>query len=127
MPPDDLDPLSPWRAHRGSADDTPVPGDASAAPEETAEPAQFIEYYDREYYLVVRFIVNCGASLTAAEDAAQDAFLDAWKLMSVPGVRGHHWRAGRHGSSWPGPPPGIRAALDTGTLGCPGYLSGSLT
>jgi DNA-directed RNA polymerase specialized sigma24 family protein len=62
-----------------------VPGAAPAAPGETAEAAPFIEFYDREYHLVVRFVMNCGASLAAAEDAAQEAFLDAWRLMSVPG------------------------------------------
>lgn len=51
--------------------------------EETDEPTSFVEFYDREYHLVVRFIMNCGASLTTAEDAAQEAFLEAWQLMSV--------------------------------------------
>lgn len=50
---------------------------------ETDEPISFVEFYDREYHLVVRFIMNCGASLAAAEDAAQEAFLEAWHLMSV--------------------------------------------
>lgn len=56
-----------------------VPGMTSG---ETGEPISFVEFYDREYHLVVRFIMNCGASLTAAEDAAQEAFLDGWQLMS---------------------------------------------
>ena len=57
-----------------------VPGMTSG---ETDEPISFVEFYDREYHLVVRFIINCGASLAAAEDAAQEAFLEAWQLMSV--------------------------------------------
>ena len=85
MPPDGLT-RCPRRAGRGSADDTPVPGAAFAVQGKTAgTQAPFIEFYDREYHLLVRFMMNCGASLTAAEDAAQEAFLDAWKLMSVPG------------------------------------------
>jgi RNA polymerase sigma-70 factor (ECF subfamily) len=50
---------------------------------EADEPTSFIEFYDHEYHLVVRFVMNCGASLAAAEDAAQEAFLEAWQLMSV--------------------------------------------
>jgi RNA polymerase sigma-70 factor (ECF subfamily) len=57
-----------------------VPGMTSR---ETDEPISFVEFYDREYHLMVRFIMNCGASLAAAEDAAQEAFLEAWQLMSV--------------------------------------------
>ena len=117
MPPDELDPLSPWRAGRGSADDTPVPGAAFAVQGKTAEPAPFIEFYDREYHLVVRFMMNCGASLTAAEDAAQEAFLDAWKLMSVPGK----WAAIDDPRGWIRAvalrkywrPPGVRKAPQT--------------
>ena len=49
-----------------------MPGAVSG---KTDELVRFIAFYDREYHLVVRFIMNCGAGLTAAEDAAQDAFL----------------------------------------------------
>lgn len=83
MPPSELGPPSPGPARGGSADDTSMPGAASAWSKMTAEPVPFIEFYDREYHLVVRFVMNCGASLAAAEDAAQDAFLDAWRLMAV--------------------------------------------
>jgi RNA polymerase sigma factor (sigma-70 family) len=62
-----------------------MPGAGSVAPKKTAGLSAFVEFYDREYHLVVRFVMNCGASLAAAEDAAQDAFLDAWKLMSISG------------------------------------------
>lgn len=82
MPPDEAGLPSPEPAQGGSAGDMPMPGAAPAVSEQ-AEPVRFIEFYDREYHLVVRFVMNCGASLAAAEDAAQDAFLDAWKLMSV--------------------------------------------
>jgi RNA polymerase sigma-70 factor (ECF subfamily) len=42
--------------------------------------ANFIAFYDHEYHRIVRFLMHCGASQPAAEDAAQDAFLDAWDL-----------------------------------------------
>lgn len=44
----------------------------------------FLAFYDREYHRVVRFVMRCGASLQAAEDAVQDAFVDAWALTSRP-------------------------------------------
>jgi len=48
--------------------------------------ADFIEFFDREYVYVVRFVMRCGpASLHAAEDAAQEAFVDAWSLAVTPG------------------------------------------
>ncbi len=46
--------------------------------------AGFMEFYDREYLHVVRFVMRCGASLQQAEDATQDAFLEAWKLAQNP-------------------------------------------
>jgi RNA polymerase sigma factor (sigma-70 family) len=73
-------PPSPGPARGESADEASMPGAVSGKKDELV---RFIEFYDREYHLVVRFIMNCGAGLTAAEDAAQDAFLDVWKLMSV--------------------------------------------
>jgi DNA-directed RNA polymerase specialized sigma24 family protein len=42
----------------------------------------FLIFYDREYHGVVRFVMRCGASLLAAEDAVQDAFVDAWELTA---------------------------------------------
>lgn len=44
--------------------------------------ADWLAFYDREYWLVVRFVMRCGAGLQAAEDAVQDAFVDAWALTA---------------------------------------------
>jgi DNA-directed RNA polymerase specialized sigma24 family protein len=44
--------------------------------------ADWLAFYDHEYALVVRFVMHCGASLQAAEDAVQDAFVDAWALTA---------------------------------------------
>jgi len=46
--------------------------------------ADFVDFYDGEYHLVVRFVMHCGASMPAAEDAAQEAFIDAWVLTAQP-------------------------------------------
>lgn len=46
--------------------------------------ADFLAFYDREYLPVVRFVMRCGAGLQAAEDAVQDAFVDAWALTTRP-------------------------------------------
>jgi RNA polymerase sigma factor (sigma-70 family) len=42
--------------------------------------ADFITFYDGEYLRVVFFLIRCGASLQCAEDAAQEAFVEAWTL-----------------------------------------------
>ena len=46
--------------------------------------AEFVDFYDGEYHLVVRFVMRCGASMPAAEDAVQEAFIDAWLLTARP-------------------------------------------
>ncbi|MEV0162069.1 RNA polymerase sigma factor [Nonomuraea fuscirosea] len=38
----------------------------------------FLDLYDREYHLVVRFLLCCGAPQAEAEDATQEAFLEVW-------------------------------------------------
>jgi hypothetical protein len=66
-----------------------MPGAVSGKKDELV---RFIEFYDREYHLVVRFIMNCGAGLTAAEDAAQDAFWATPGILEalIPGrMQGH--------------------------------------
>jgi RNA polymerase sigma factor (sigma-70 family) len=50
--------------------------------------AGFIEFYDREYLAVVRFLMWRGASRTTADDAAQEAFLEAWTRMTPEGTCG---------------------------------------
>jgi RNA polymerase sigma factor (sigma-70 family) len=69
-----------------------LPGGSGPAPAVSGRPAtdparmaamraNFIEFFDREYAYVVRFVMRGGqASLDAAEDAAQEAFVDAWSL-----------------------------------------------
>lgn len=46
--------------------------------------AGFLEFFDREYLRVVRFVMRCGASFQDAEDAAQEAFAEAWALTEPP-------------------------------------------
>ena len=43
-------------------------------------PADFIEFCDSQFRKVVAFLMLNGASLQDAEDAAQQALVDAWKL-----------------------------------------------
>lgn len=46
--------------------------------------AAWIDFYDAEYPLVIRFVMKTGpAHLDDARDAAQDAFLDSWTLMTT--------------------------------------------
>jgi DNA-directed RNA polymerase specialized sigma24 family protein len=56
---------------------------------------EFISFYDREHPLLVRFLVNAGASLPAAEDAMQEAFADAWAL-----VRSGSWELVNNPAGW---------------------------
>lgn len=96
MPPNELDPPPPGHAQGWSADEMSMPSVASAASKEAGEPVNFIDLYDSEYHLVLRFVMNCGASLVAAEDAVQEAFLDAWKLMSTT----RNWAAVADPRAW---------------------------
>jgi RNA polymerase sigma factor (sigma-70 family) len=43
--------------------------------------AEWIGFYDTHYYRVVRFMMHVGASPADAQDAAQEAFTESWKLM----------------------------------------------
>ena len=78
------------------ADDQRPRADGSLAPtggrESAADTARmaavrdrFFEFFTTEYVLVVRFLMHCGASLHDAEDAAQEAFIDAWVRMGRDG------------------------------------------
>lgn len=58
--------------------------------------ADFLALYDREYLLVVRFVLRCGASFHAAEDAVQEAFADAWTLTKRPDA----WQAIAEARAW---------------------------
>ncbi|MGP4029807.1 sigma-70 family RNA polymerase sigma factor [Actinomadura sp. 3N407] len=44
---------------------------------------QFLELYETHYEQVVAFLLSYGAALAEAEDAAQEAFLDAWQLIAT--------------------------------------------
>lgn len=43
--------------------------------------ADWIDFYDAHYHRAVRFMMHVGASLVDAQDAAQEAFTESWKLM----------------------------------------------
>jgi RNA polymerase sigma-70 factor (ECF subfamily) len=68
-----------------SAAVTPARTQPDIAPETIAAArASFLDFYDQEYLQVVRFLVRYGASPSAAEDPAQDAFTEAWALTFPP-------------------------------------------
>ncbi|MEU8404156.1 sigma-70 family RNA polymerase sigma factor [Nonomuraea sp. NPDC048892] len=48
------------------------------AEDRVAVRGDFLDFYDREYHLLVRFLLCCGAPKAEAEDAAQEAFLEVW-------------------------------------------------
>jgi DNA-directed RNA polymerase specialized sigma24 family protein len=74
MPASEPGPVASRREHRPAA----------ARPRDLAQlagiRAGFIDFYDREYRRVVVFLMSNGAVRQAAEDAAQEAFTDAWAL-----------------------------------------------
>lgn len=42
---------------------------------------EFLDFFDAEYHLLVRFMMRKGASLDKAEDAAQEAFKRGWEKV----------------------------------------------
>jgi RNA polymerase sigma factor (sigma-70 family) len=57
-------------------------GRDTAAHSDAAARADWINFYDAEYHSVLRFVMRTGASLEAASDAAQEAFVDSWMLAN---------------------------------------------
>ncbi|WUH99436.1 sigma-70 family RNA polymerase sigma factor [Spirillospora sp. NBC_00431] len=41
----------------------------------------FLDFFDAEFHLVVRFVMRDGADLHAAQDSAQHAFVQAWRMV----------------------------------------------
>lgn len=59
--------------------------------------AEWIGFYDTNFYRVVRFMMNAGASSADAQDAAQEAFTESWKVMTRdPGA----WQAVSGKAAW---------------------------
>jgi DNA-directed RNA polymerase specialized sigma24 family protein len=56
---------------------------------------EFVKFCDREHESLVRFLMNVGASLQDAQDAAQEAFIDGWRLAES-GV----WTEVRNPAGW---------------------------
>jgi len=60
------------------------PATAHFAPEATR--SAFLDFFQCEYDGVIAFLMKYGAISQDAEDAAQDAFVDAWTLTMQPGA-----------------------------------------
>jgi RNA polymerase sigma factor (sigma-70 family) len=58
--------------------------------------AEFLTFFDAEYHPVVQFIMRDGANLHDAQDAAQEAFLQAWTLLHRP----DEWKKIRDRRGW---------------------------
>jgi len=56
----------------------------------------FLNFHARNYHLVVRFLMLNGATLHEAQDASQEAFLDAWKQLKKP----NGWRTIQDPRAW---------------------------
>src|SRR5918997_4750293 len=97
----------------------------------------WLDFYDSEYHEVVRFVMRAGASLTDAEDAAQEAFMDSWTLAQEP----VQWHTITNPRAWirtvalrkyrrpPGPRRTLQLAhgVDTPDQAAPGLDPGELT
>ncbi len=57
----------------------------------------WISFYDTHYHRVVRFVMHNGASQADAQDAAQEAFIESWALMSSDPSR---WQAITGKEAW---------------------------
>jgi RNA polymerase sigma factor (sigma-70 family) len=58
---------------------------------------EWISFYDTHYHQVVRFVMHNGASQADAQDAAQEAFIESWALMSSDPSR---WQAITGKEAW---------------------------
>jgi hypothetical protein len=66
-------------AELGGGPDPAIGGDlVGPAVSMDAMRQDFLDFFDAEYHLVVRFMMRNGASLGAAEDSAQEAFVRSW-------------------------------------------------
>lgn len=45
---------------------------------------EYLDFYEREFRRVVYFLILTGAGLEDAQDAAQEAFIEAWRLLDKP-------------------------------------------
>jgi RNA polymerase sigma factor (sigma-70 family) len=59
--------------------------------------ATWIDFYDAHYHRVVRFVMQDGACLDDARDAAQEAFVESWRLLSSDPAR---WAAITNKMAW---------------------------
>jgi RNA polymerase sigma factor (sigma-70 family) len=60
--------------------------------------AAWLDLYDAELHLVIRFVMKSGpAGLEDARDAAHEAFLESWRLMNT---RPGDWSAVRNPRAW---------------------------
>jgi RNA polymerase sigma factor (sigma-70 family) len=58
---------------------------------------EWIDFYDAHFRRAVRFVMHIGASQEAAEEAAQEAFLESWELMNKDPNR---WQAIASKDAW---------------------------
>jgi RNA polymerase sigma factor (sigma-70 family) len=100
--------------------------------------AGWIDFYDAHYHQVVRFVMHDGACLEDAQDAAQEAFVESWTLLSNDPAR---WAVITNKMAWirvvalrkyrrpPGPRTRPRLALtaEIPDLPCLGPEPGELT
>jgi RNA polymerase sigma factor (sigma-70 family) len=59
--------------------------------------SSFLDLFDSEYHQVIRFLMHCGASFEQAEEAAQEAFSQAWQHITRNPAR---WVAVRNPRAW---------------------------
>jgi DNA-directed RNA polymerase specialized sigma24 family protein len=64
---------------------------------ETAARAEFLDFYAEQFPKVVRFVMTARSAILAdAQDAAQDAFVEAWRTVHQPGG----WEQIRQREAW---------------------------
>jgi RNA polymerase sigma factor (sigma-70 family) len=76
----DADDLEPWRLTEPKHSNNAPPGTDAATMARVRE--KFLDFIDGEYHRVVRFLMLAGATRQDAEDATQEAFLQAWREVT---------------------------------------------
>ena len=94
LPTNDGNRIAPESGHSLAQNSSPTASDLRGQVQARDE---WINFYNDHYHRVVRFVMHNGASVTEAQDAAQEAFTASWELMTS---KPNDWQAIAGKAAW---------------------------